>query len=172
MLELAIYVALTLVAGACVVTQQALNANLRTALDSAAWAGVVSYATGLACMIALALALREPFPAMSVTGRVPALAWTGGVFGAIFIILGIVLIPHLGAATFIALLVTGQMITAMAFDHFGLSGWRSGGSQARAAPWTAGTLYRACRNDVSRALTRGHVNASQIFIRNVTPVTS
>ena len=122
MLELAIYALLTLAAGACVVTQQALNANLRTALDSAAWAGVVSYATGLACMIALALALREPFPSMSVIGRVPALAWTGGIFGAIFIILGIVLIPHLGAATFIALLVTGQMITAMAFDHFGLFG--------------------------------------------------
>ena len=62
MLELAIYALLTLAAGACVVTQQALNANLRTALDSAAWAGVVSYATGLACMIALALALRDPFP--------------------------------------------------------------------------------------------------------------
>ena len=124
MLELAIYVALTLVAGACVVTQQALNANLRTAFDSAAWAGVVSYATGLACMVALALALalREPFPTMSVIGRVSALAWTGGVFGAIFIILGIVLIPHLGAATFIALLVTGQIVAAMAFDHFGLFG--------------------------------------------------
>ena len=73
-------------------------------------------------MIALALAVRDPFPSLSVIGRVPALAWSGGVFGAIFIILGIVLIPHLGAATFIALLVTGQMITAMAFDHFGLFG--------------------------------------------------
>jgi transporter family-2 protein len=122
MLELLIYALLTLAAGACVVTQQALNANLRTALDSAAWAGVVSYASGLACMIALALAVRDPFPSMSVIGRVPALAWTGGVFGAIFIIAGIVLIPHLGAATFIALLVTGQMVTAMAFDHFGLLG--------------------------------------------------
>jgi transporter family-2 protein len=122
MLELAIYVLLTLAAGACVVTQQALNANLRSALDSAAWAGVVSYATGLACMIALVLVMREPLPSLGIVGRVPALAWAGGVFGALFIIGGIVLIPHLGAATFIALLVTGQMITAMAFDHFGLLG--------------------------------------------------
>jgi bacterial/archaeal transporter family-2 protein len=122
MLELAIYVVLALAAGACVVTQQALNANLRTALDSAAWAGVASYAAGLACMIALALATREPLPSIGVLSRVPAWAWTGGIFGALFIILGIVLIPHLGAATFIALLVTGQMITAMAFDHFGLLG--------------------------------------------------
>jgi transporter family-2 protein len=122
MLELAIYVALTLAAGACVVTQQALNANLRTALDSAAWAGVVSYATGLACMVALVLVMREPLPSIGMISRVPVWAWTGGVFGALFIIGGIVLIPHLGAATFIALLVTGQMITAMAFDHFGLFG--------------------------------------------------
>src|SRR4051812_27491455 len=60
MLELAIYVLLTLAAGACVVTQQALNANLRGALDSAAWAGVISYAAGLLCVIALVLMTREP----------------------------------------------------------------------------------------------------------------
>src|SRR4051812_32741627 len=121
MLELLIYAVLTLMAGACVVTQQALNANLRGALDSAGWAGVVSYAA-LLCMIALVLATREPLPSMGVISRVPLWAWTGGIFGALFIIGGIVLIPHLGAATFIALLVTGQMITAMAFDHFGLVG--------------------------------------------------
>jgi transporter family-2 protein len=122
MLELAIYIMLTLAAGACVVTQQALNANLRTALVSAAWAGVVSYGVGLACMLALVLVTRDPFPSMTMMGRVPALAWAGGLFGALFIIGGIVLIPHLGAATFIALLVTGQMIAAVAFDHFGLFG--------------------------------------------------
>jgi transporter family-2 protein len=122
MLELLIYALFTLAAGACVVTQQALNANLRTALDSAAWAGVVSYAAGLLCMIALVLATREPLPSIGMINRVPVWAWTGGIFGALFIIGGIVLIPHLGAATFIALLVTGQMITAMAFDHFGMLG--------------------------------------------------
>ena len=122
MLELAIYVLLTLAAGACVVTQQALNANLRGALDSAAWAGVISYAAGLLCVIALVLVTREPLPSMGVISRVPLWTWTGGIFGALFIIGGIVLIPHLGAATFIALLVTGQMTAAIAFDHFGLFG--------------------------------------------------
>jgi len=122
MLELAIYIVLALAAGACVVTQQALNANLRTALDSAAWSGAASYATGLLCMVVLVLVTRESLPSMGVISRVPFWAWTGGIFGALFIIGGIVLIPHLGAATFIALLVTGQMIAAIAFDHFGLFG--------------------------------------------------
>ena len=49
-------------------------------------------------------------------------AWSGGLFGAIFIGLAIVLIPTLGAATFIALLVTGQMLASVTFDHFGWLG--------------------------------------------------
>jgi transporter family-2 protein len=43
-------------------------------------------------------------------------------FGAIFIALGILLVPKIGAATFIALLVAGQMLASVAFDHFGLLG--------------------------------------------------
>ena len=43
-------------------------------------------------------------------------------FGAIFIGLAIFLVPQLGAATFIALLVAGQMLGSVAFDHFGWLG--------------------------------------------------
>lgn len=54
--------------------------------------------------------------------RIPWWAWSGGLFGAIFIGLAIFLVPRLGAATFIALLVTGQMLAAVTFDHFGWMG--------------------------------------------------
>jgi bacterial/archaeal transporter family-2 protein len=46
----------------------------------------------------------------------------GGLFGAVFIGLAIFLIPQLGAATFIVLLVTGQMVASVTFDHFGWLG--------------------------------------------------
>ena len=117
-----IFPPLALVAGFSIVVQQALNANLRAALNSAAWSGFVSYAVGVACMALLALVLRDPVPAAAVAARVPWWAWSGGVFGAVFIGLGILLVPQLGAATFLALLVTGQMLGAMAFDHFGWMG--------------------------------------------------
>ena len=109
-------------AGFSIVIQQALNSNLRTELNSAAWSGFVSYSAGLACMALLVIALREPLPPVGVMTRIPWWAWTGGVFGAIFIGLGIVLVPKLGAATFIALLVAGQMIGSVVFDHFGWLG--------------------------------------------------
>lgn len=113
---------LAVLAGISVVTQQILNANLRAALSSAAWSGFASYFVGLACMAFLALILRDPPPSVGVMLRVPWWAWSGGVFGAIFIGLAIVLVPQLGAATFIALVVAGQMLASAGFDHFGMLG--------------------------------------------------
>jgi transporter family-2 protein len=113
---------LAIAAGISIVIQQTLNANLRSALNSAAWSGFISYAVGLACMGLLALAFRDPVPAAGVAARIPYWALSGGVFGAIFIGLGIFLVPQLGAATFLALLVTGQMLGSIAFDHFGWLG--------------------------------------------------
>jgi transporter family-2 protein len=122
MLKLAVPMILAVGAGISLVVQQALNANLRNALSSAAWSGFVSYFLGVLCMVALALLLQDPIPSVTTASRIPWFAWSGGVFGAIFIGLGILLIPQLGAATFFALLIAGQMIGSIAFDHFGLLG--------------------------------------------------
>ena len=122
MLKLAFPMILAVAAGVSLVVPQALNANLRYALNSAAWSGFMSYLVGVICMAAFALALRDPIPSATVAARIPGWAWSGGLFGAIFIALAIFLIPKLGAATFIALLVAGQMLCSLAFDHFGLLG--------------------------------------------------
>ena len=114
--------ALAVLAGASVAIQQLLNANLRMSLNSAAWSGVVSYFVGVACMALLALALRDPIPSAAVAGRIPWWAYSGGLFGAIFIGLAIFLVPQLGAASFIVLLVTGQMLASVLCDHFGCLG--------------------------------------------------
>src|ERR1700712_2789995 len=113
---------LAVAAGVSVLVQQVLNANLRAGLGSAAWSGFTSYVLGLVCMVGLAAALRDPIPSGALIARVPWWAWSGGLFGAIFIGLSIFLVPELGGAAFIALLVTGQMMAALAFDHYGWLG--------------------------------------------------
>jgi transporter family-2 protein len=113
---------LALTAGISFVFQQAVNANLRSELGSAWWAGFVSYFGGTIVMLAAALMLREP-AAWSVSlaqGR--WLSWTGGIFGAIYIAVSIFLLPRFGAAIVISLIVAGQMLGAVLFDHFGLLG--------------------------------------------------
>ena len=98
---------LALGAGVSVATQQVLNGSLRTALGSPAWAGLVSYAGGLITMIVAVIALRERVPSWKTAVDVPWYAWSGGVFGAAFILLAILLLPSLGAVT---------------LDHFGAFG--------------------------------------------------
>lgn len=122
MLKLAVPAGLAMLAGVSVVIQQVLNANLRSELNSAVWSGFMSYFLGLLCMVLLAVMLREPIPSTAVLARIPLWAWTGGIFGAVFIGLAILVAHQLGAAALIALLVTGQMIAAIVLDHFGWLG--------------------------------------------------
>jgi transporter family-2 protein len=114
--------ALTVASGAGLVLQQALNADLRVSLNSAAWAGFISYVGGTLCMIVLILAMRDGLPSSTAIARSHWFSWTGGLFGAIYIAMAIFLLQQLGAATFISLLVAGQMIASLLFDHYGLFG--------------------------------------------------
>jgi len=114
--------ALALGAGVSVVTQQALNGSLRDSLGSPAWAGLVSYAGGLLTMIVAVIALAEPVPSLRIIASVPWWAWSGGLFGGAFILLAILLLPALGAATLFALVIAGQVLAAVTLDHFGVLG--------------------------------------------------
>lgn len=122
LLGLAFSMAITVAAGAGLVLQQALNADLRVTLGSGAWAGLISYIGGTLCMIVLILVMRDGVPSMAAVARTPWFSWTGGFFGAVYIALGIFLLQKLGAATFISLLIAGQMLGSILFDHYGLFG--------------------------------------------------
>jgi transporter family-2 protein len=109
------------IAGVSFVFQQAVNSNLRVEISSPWWAGFVSYLGGTIVMLLAALALREPLSLASVSAT-SSMSWTGGIFGAIYIAISILMLPKLGAATVLALLVAGQMIGSIVFDHYGLLG--------------------------------------------------
>jgi transporter family-2 protein len=108
-------------AGVSFVFQQAVNSELRMQIASPWWAGFVSYLGGTVVMLVIALALREPLQ-FDAAGKAPWLSWTGGLFGAIYIAISILMLPRLGATTTIALIVLGQMLGSLAVDHFGFLG--------------------------------------------------
>ena len=109
-------------AGISVAVQQVLNGSLRASLNSPSWAGFVSYLGGLATMVVVLLAMREPIPSWKLVTATPWWAWSGGFLGGVFILLVILLLPSLGAATLLALVVAGQMSAAVTMDHFGAFG--------------------------------------------------
>ncbi|MEH3118263.1 MAG: DMT family transporter [Methylorubrum populi] len=118
MTQIGLYGAAAL-AGTAFVVQQAINAGLKGALGSGLWAGFVNFAVGGLAIGLLALALREPLPSLDAAARAPWYAWTGGLLGALYVVGTIFLIPRLGAAAVVALLIVGQMLMSLALDHFG-----------------------------------------------------
>lgn len=107
--------------GACLVIQASLNAGLRTQIQSVSWAGFISYLGGTLVMV-FALGIERVPLRLERAGSVPAVWWLGGLFGAAYLGASIVLVPRVGAATTIALVVAGQLLCSLALDHGGLLG--------------------------------------------------
>jgi transporter family-2 protein len=117
----ALWIALGLLGGASLVVQASLNSGLRERLQSIPWAGFVSYLGGTVAMAIALLAVRVPLR-LEQARTVPVAWWLGGLFGAAYLAVSIVLLPRIGAATLIALIVAGQLSCSVLCDHFGWFG--------------------------------------------------
>jgi bacterial/archaeal transporter family-2 protein len=113
---------LVVAAGCSVAFQQLLNANLGKALQSVWWSAFVSYLVGTIALAVLLVILPQPLTNLASAARAPLIAWTGGVFGAVFIATSIVMIPRLGVATVMTLIIVGQLFASLVFDQLGLLG--------------------------------------------------
>jgi transporter family-2 protein len=113
---------LVVAAGCSVALQQLLNANLGKALQSTWWAGFVSYLGGTLVMLLILVLAGDRSLSSAMIARAPWVSWTGGIFGAAFIATSILMVPRLGTATVVTLVVAGQLLSSLAFDHFGLLG--------------------------------------------------
>lgn len=116
------FVALALVAGAALPFQAAINAVLGRGTGNPLWASAISFTVGLIAVLLVCALARAPWPALPAMGALPWWAWTGGALGALYVASSIIVIPKLGAATLVALVVAGQMLASLLLDHFGAFG--------------------------------------------------
>jgi len=113
---------LTAVVGGVLLTiQVAANRRLGVALVNPLGGAITSFVVGL-CALVLCLALyRVPLSGGGARAA-PWWAWTGGLMGAFYVASTIVLLPRLGAAALIGLAIAGQLLSGLAFDHYGWMG--------------------------------------------------
>lgn len=103
--------------------QDALNAQLRSAVKSPMLGACISLLVG-SCLMGVAAALgilgRGHFRDLMAT---PWWVWAGGgLLGALAVVAALVAIPKSGAALVITATVLGQLLAALALDHFGWLG--------------------------------------------------
>lgn len=102
--------------------QALINARLGQETSGALFASFVSFAVGTVLLAAALLVMRTPMPEARTMASLPAWIWTGGLIGALYVLCATVLVPRLGAAGLICLVVSGQLIGSLLFDHFGVLG--------------------------------------------------
>lgn len=115
---------LAVAAGMTAPVQAGINVHLRSYLHSAYAASFTSFVIGTLALAGLLLLRRETVPFGAAFAQAPWWVWSGGFIGAFFVTVSIVVAPRLGAATMMALFVTGQMIAGLVLDHYGLIGFQ------------------------------------------------
>ncbi len=118
-----LFLLLAIAAGVLLPVQAGLNAQLRSALGSPIAAALISFFVGTAGLAGVALLLRTSLPLRSAWAATTPWQWIGGLIGAVYVLAAIVLAPRLGAATLIAAVVAGQMVTSLVLDQYGLVGF-------------------------------------------------
>ena len=114
---------LAILAGIALPLQAGANAELGRQLGNPLTAALVSSLVGIAAMFAVMIAFRAPVPDVAALAKAPWWSWIGGLMGVGFLILAIIASPKLGAATFIALAIAGQMTVSVLVDHYALVGF-------------------------------------------------
>ena len=99
--------------------QTGVNAQLHTSLGHPIATALVSFGVGVVGLLVAVLGLRIPVPLAEAWSQSAWWQWSGGLLGAIYIALVVVLAPRLGAGTTIAAVVGGQMVASLMLDHFG-----------------------------------------------------
>lgn len=110
---------LALFIGMLLPLQALINASLGKQTTGPLFASLASFAVGSVVLMAWWLASR-PSLDVSALAKVPWWAWTGGLIGALYVAGATMLIPRMGAAALICMVVFGQVVGSLALDHFGV----------------------------------------------------
>jgi len=102
--------------------QIGMNSKLRTVLQNANTAALISFLVGTTGLVMVLVVTRTPMPARDTLASVPVWAWFGGLMGAFYVAISTVVASQLGTAALLGLALLGQLAMALVVDHFGWLG--------------------------------------------------
>lgn len=108
------------VAGICVSLQTALNAELGKTITPRLSA-LHSFIVGTIVLFLINI-LSGGFREYRLIAKTPPYLWIGGVLGVIIVYMGIKVVPVIGVAATVTMMVVLQMVSSIAIDSLGLFG--------------------------------------------------
>ena len=115
-------IAAVVIAGTLLPLQALINARLGALTQGALYASFVSFLVGTCLLGAMLLGSRTALLPQAPLSSLPAWIWLGGAFGASLVLASTAMVPRIGAGALVCLIVLGQVVGALALDHFGVLG--------------------------------------------------
>jgi transporter family-2 protein len=118
-----IAIAIGLFAGCLLGAQPSVNGQLGRHLEHPLQASLISFASGTAILLILALSTGVFPPSFTTPPRdLPWWIWFGGAIGVVLVTTSLILVPRVGSLPWFAAVMTGQTVAAILLDHYGLLG--------------------------------------------------
>ena len=118
-----LYPALAFAIGACIAIQAPVNNQLAVSLGGGPlMAALVSFLVGSLFLLVVALLGGGLPAAVAALPRQPLWKLSGGILGAAYLLGSVFLVPRIGLAGLLALVIAGQIASSLTLDHFGLLG--------------------------------------------------
>jgi len=114
-----LYLIVAFCAGGLVPIQGSLNAHLSKGLNHPLQATFISFFGAVILIGIILLALNPPLPNVTQFKSIPAIYYTGGIYGALFVTTIFVLTPRIGIANTVVAAIIGQLVLSVILDHFG-----------------------------------------------------
>lgn len=111
-------------AGLTITTQAGVNSQLKTAVNNQWIAAFISFLVGTVALALIILLTRQQLPGLQQLQQIEGYKFTGGLLGAFFVTVIIYSVQQIGSANVFALVIAGQLLFALVFDHFGLFGFK------------------------------------------------
>jgi transporter family-2 protein len=118
-----LFALLAILAGVCIPAQAGINTRLSLWTRSPVTAAAISFLIGTLVLSGYLLLSRLPLPDWRSAAGQPWWLWSGGALGAFFVAVTIYLAPRIGATSMLAWMLAGQMLAALALDHYGVLGY-------------------------------------------------
>lgn len=107
--------------GALVVIQGGMNARLLGAVGGTVPTSFINFTIGAIALLAATIVTGQ-LSSVHLLSQAPRWSLIGGCAGALLVMGTAFIIPRIGTANTVALLVCGQALMSLVFDHFGLLG--------------------------------------------------
>ncbi len=110
-------------AGLTITTQAGVNSQLRFAINNPWIAAFISFLVGTVLLGLIIVFTKQPVPSFAALKAVELYKYSGGLLGAFFVTVIIFSVPRIGSANVFALVIAGQFIVALLYDHLGVFGF-------------------------------------------------